>query len=91
MNLEDKLYLLGYNINEEESHLGVKNPDECKICEKRQCTYVCPAKVYEYDTKGEFLSINYDACVECGTCRIACDNISWKYPKGGFGVSYKFG
>ncbi len=37
MNLEDKL---GYNINEEESHLGVKNPDECKICEKRQCTYV---------------------------------------------------
>ncbi len=91
MKIEDKIYLLGYDIDEEGSHLGVKNPDECKRCKQKQCTYVCPAKVYEYDEKQGFLSINYDACVECGTCRIACNNIKWRYPRGGFGVSYKFG
>ena len=32
-------------------------------------------------------------CIECGTCRILCPyyNVSWKYPRGGFGVAYKFG
>jgi ferredoxin-like protein FixX len=35
-----------------------------------------------------------DGCVECGTCRIiaeATGDIEWNYPRGGYGVSFKFG
>jgi NAD-dependent dihydropyrimidine dehydrogenase PreA subunit len=38
-------------------------------------------------------TIYWSNCIECGTCRIICPfhNISWKYPAGGFGVSYRYG
>jgi ferredoxin like protein len=31
--------------------------------------------------------------LECGSCRIACPllNIEWRFPKGGYGISHKFG
>jgi len=35
-----------------------------------------------------------DGCLECGTCRIICDdyrNVDWEYPRGGYGVLFKFG
>jgi ferredoxin like protein len=31
-------------------------------------------------------------CVECGTCYAVCDSHAftrWRYPRGGFGVSYR--
>ncbi len=92
MRLEDKLYLNGYKIDEiGGSHLHIKDPDVCKTCELKQCLYICACKVYEMDENTDKIVINYDACVECGTCRIACDNIDWRYPRGGFGIAYKFG
>ena len=35
--------------------------------------------------------ISFEACLECGTCRIACEFIDWRNPKGGFGVCFRFG
>ena len=35
-----------------------------------------------------------DGCMECGTCRVLCEasgEITWNYPRGGYGVLYKFG
>ena len=35
-----------------------------------------------------------DGCLECGTCRIigeASGDIEWSYPRGGYGVLFKFG
>jgi ferredoxin-like protein FixX len=35
-----------------------------------------------------------DGCVECGTCRVIAEvtgDIEWNYPRGGYGVSFKFG
>lgn len=34
-----------------------------------------------------------ERCVECGACRIVCPygNIDWHYPRGGFGIVYRFG
>lgn len=32
--------------------------------------------------------------MECGTCRIICDdcrNVDWECPRGGYGVLFKFG
>ncbi len=92
MRLEDKLYLIGFKVDEVGgSHLAIKDKSVCLACEMKQCLYICPCGVYEIDEIKNEVSINYDACVECGTCRVSCDEIDWHYPRGGFGVAYKFG
>ncbi|VAW30005.1 Ferredoxin-like protein, FixX family, partial [hydrothermal vent metagenome] len=74
------------------SHLVIKDPAICETCVLKQCLYVCPCAVYELNENSGQIEVNYEACVECGTCRIACDdNIEWRYPRGGFGIAYKFG
>jgi ferredoxin like protein len=33
-------------------------------------------------------------CLECGTCRLLCDESTlqqWRYPPSGFGITYRFG
>jgi len=38
--------------------------------------------------------LSTDGCLECGTCRLLCSehhNVEWSYPRGGYGVLYKFG
>ncbi|NLI13257.1 MAG: ferredoxin family protein, partial [Peptococcaceae bacterium] len=53
----------------------------------------CPACLYTLKEDGE-LSFDYAGCLECGTCRIICPKegaISWQYPRGGFGVSFRYG
>jgi ferredoxin like protein len=40
------------------------------------------------------IDLTTDGCLECGTCRIICqgnNNLEWDYPRGGFGISFKFG
>ncbi|MGC9358698.1 MAG: ferredoxin family protein [Anaerolineae bacterium] len=39
------------------------------------------------------IQVAYQACVECGSCRVGCPykNIGWQLPRGGYGVAYKFG
>jgi len=40
------------------------------------------------------VEITTDGCVECGTCRIIAEpsgDIEWNYPRGGYGVLFKFG
>jgi ferredoxin like protein len=35
-----------------------------------------------------------DGCLECGTCRVICEESamsSWEYPRGGYGILFKFG
>ena len=35
-----------------------------------------------------------DGCLECGTCRLLAEpggGIAWNYPRGGYGIVYKFG
>ena len=93
MNLMDKLYLNRF-VPDNESHLKIKDPKICKEkCDAKYCTYICPAGVYSWDKESERIMIAYEGCVECGTCKYGClfSNIEWRYPRGGFGVSYKFG
>ena len=40
------------------------------------------------------VEITADGCVECGTCRVIAEpsgDIEWSYPRGGYGVLFKFG
>ncbi|HCB11279.1 MAG TPA: 4Fe-4S ferredoxin [Cyanobacteria bacterium UBA11991] len=91
MNLDKMLYTLKYTPDDE-SHLKPDN-EKCKICKSRNCTYICPAHVYEWDEELNKLIVNYENCLECGACRIACEHhcIDWRYPKGTKGVTFKQG
>ena len=90
-NLEDKLYTVKYN-SDTGSHLK-PNQEHCKECESKICTIICPAGVYEWDEEAQKLIVNYENCLECGACRIACEDCSldWEYPKGNKGVTFKQG
>ena len=72
------------------AHITVK-PEICGRCPHSLCTFVCPAQCYER-IEGK-LVFRYEDCVECGACDIACDqgSVTWKLPRGPFGVRYTFG
>lgn len=90
MKLEDKLYTVRFK-RDTQSHLVIIDQAVCAKCEGKPCTTFCPAQVYEWE-HGKIL-VGYEGCLECGTCRIGCPyaNIDWQYPRGGFGVAYKYG
>lgn len=103
MDIEKKLIHVKYKTDSE-SHL-ILNQEICKVCEDRVCLNVCPANVYKEAVSGqnlnsvtkkdgtiEVISVEYENCLECGACRIACPYgaIDWRYPKSGCGVAYKF-
>ncbi len=90
VNIKDKLGLNTYKLSKE-SHLQIDR-ELCKKCDNKCCLYICPAGVYSKDDQSE-IEVEFEACLECGTCLIACDRgaIKWNYPKGGFGVQYKLG
>ena len=87
--IEDKLTTIKYNCDSE-SQLVIDR-ELCKNCESRCCTYICPAKVYVYDENQNIINVDYENCLECGACRIACPYgaINWNYPKAGYGVVFK--
>ncbi|MEW6399018.1 MAG: 4Fe-4S dicluster domain-containing protein [Bacillota bacterium] len=96
-SVDDKLYLIRYRVDDR-SHLFVSDRQPCleKCGSKgRPCTVVCPAHVYRWEEEqGEKrIVVEYERCVECGACRIVCPhgNIDWHYPRGGFGIVYRFG
>lgn len=90
INIKDKLALDTFKPAKE-SHLEV-DQELCNKCEVKCCLYICPGRVYTLDEQGK-LKIEFEACLECGTCLIACpyDAIHWNYPQGGFGVQFKYG
>lgn len=90
-NIDDKLFKVKF-VPDETSHL-LPNPKLCEICESKVCTYVCPAKVYDWDDEQKKLVIGHENCLECGACRIVCEHkcIDWNYPKGNKGVTFKQG
>jgi ferredoxin like protein len=92
MDIDARLGLDVFKIDKETHIVVEKSP--CPSCEGRPCLRVCPAKVYTEGEGGKILA-RYEGCLECGTCLIACPSpgvlLKWKYPRGGFGVHYRFG
>lgn len=90
-SIEDKLFLDRFNV-EENSHLVIKDGEVCfNDCGEQPCLYICPANVYRLEH--DRISVNYEGCLECGSCRIGCPrlNIEWRFPTGGYGIRHKFG
>lgn len=91
--LERKLALNAYNVDPNHAHIWIIDSQACLHCERQQCINCCPAACYSPKEDGTVL-FSYEGCVECGTCRIVCnefDNIGWTYPTGGHGIQYRFG
>jgi ferredoxin like protein len=71
-------------------HIVVK-VERCLHCEGRPCLVACPARLFVWEN-GQMV-FTCEGCLECGTCKVVCDQeaVSWRYPRGGFGVSYRWG
>lgn len=92
LKLEDKLFATKFKADDE-SHLIIIDQNNCQKCVHKQCIAACPAKCYRQEEDGR-VAVAFEGCLECGTCRIVCNefrNIDWRYPKGGYGVIYRFG
>ena len=94
INVEEKLYQNRYRVDHGRPHIRILKPDVCRSdCGTQQCTYVCPAGCYKAEGNGTVILIT-DGCLECGSCRIICDehrNVEGEYPRGGHGILFKFG
>ena len=89
MKIDDKLALNLFHVDKD-PHIQV-DQEICRKCPHKICTFVCP--VENYTLEGDNVVFSWEGCLECGTCQIVCDQgaITWDYPRGGFGISYRFG
>ena len=95
IKVEEKLYQNRYIVDEGRPHIYIKDADLCASgCKDQACTFCCPANCYTKNEEGGGVTLVTDGCLECGTCRVICQdlgNVAWNYPRGGYGISYKFG
>ena len=90
MGIEERLGANKFLVDDEEPHI-ILDKETCAKCSKKPCTFVCPAALYVVK-EGE-ITFDYAGCLECGTCRIACPSshmMKWNYPRGTFGVEYRY-
>ncbi|MHC1727667.1 MAG: ferredoxin family protein [Syntrophobacteraceae bacterium] len=92
MSIEQLLGLNKFQVDDEQAHIKV-NKEVCRTCPGKPCTLACPAGLYVLK-EGE-ISFDYAGCLECGTCRVVCPNsekaLEWAYPRGGFGIQFRYG
>jgi len=92
VKVEEKLYQNRYLVDAGRPHIRVK-PHQTPSKGLQALVTMCPAGCYSQSEAGQ-VEITADGCMECGTCRIVTQTtgeIEWNYPRGGFGVLYKFG
>jgi len=90
--LQKKLFQNRYLVDAERPHIVVR-PHVTPSKNLLALTKTCPAGCYSQNEQGQ-VEIAVDGCLECGTCRVVCGptgEITWRYPRGGFGVMFKFG
>lgn len=87
ISLEDRLFLVQRNFGKK-SHIGV---DQAAFQRDpvKPILFLCPAKVFILNQSNGECIVNYENCLECGTCQVASRYVRWTNPDGGSGVSYK--
>ena len=91
LGIERLLSFDKFVVDDEEKHI-VLNREVCAQCPTRTCISACPAGLYTL--KDGEISFDCAGCLECGTCRVVCPRpgaIEWNYPRGGFGIVYRYG
>ena len=91
MEPADKLSL-DFFKNDQESHIII-HQEVCRGCEFKPCISICPGGLYSVSEETGEVLIEYAGCLECGSCRVACPHgaLEWNYPRGGFGVQFRYG
>lgn len=89
MSIEERLSTLHFTVDDT-PHIVVDG-DRCRPCGRHSCLTFCPAQCFTAKDEGG-IAYYHVGCLECGTCLILCagEAISWAYPKGGYGISYRF-
>lgn len=92
VNVEEKLFQNRYYVDVGHPHIRIKDEAVCVQCDLQSCVICCPAGCWRREEGGR-IDLVVDGCLECGTCRIVCEpkNVDWNYPRGGFGILFKFG
>ena len=87
--IEDKLALNKFDVDQE-VHIRIKE-DICFQCKEQDCLYACPAGCFT--AVEDHITFSFEGCLECGSCRIACDKdaVDWTLPRAGFGICYVYG
>ena len=88
-SIAPRLMTLQYNVDET-AHIVVDGA-HCATCAPHPCLRFCPAKCFTPNPK-QGIDYYHAGCVECGACLLHCprDAVKWEYPRGGFGVNYRF-
>jgi ferredoxin like protein len=91
MKIEEKIALDAIK-NDKESHIKL-DQEKCGACKKRVCIAICPGHLYTHNEETGEMVVEYAGCLECGSCMIACTSgaVTWEYPKGEYGVQYRYG
>lgn len=89
--IDEKLASLRF-VCDNNSHIKLKS-EVCRSCKGKECLNFCPAEVYKLQENGEDIEVEFENCLECGTCRLSCpfSAVDWQYPKDSSGATFKFG
>lgn len=95
VNVDALLIANKYNVDEESAHIELASKDLASLPAEEfgKLVRVCPAGLYRENEQGE-RSFDYAGCLECGTCRIACEDTiisKWNNPEPMMGVQYRYG
>lgn len=91
VNVDVKLGINKFNVDEHQPHIIIKTQPDHQVLEV--LTKACPAGLYKKQDDGS-VRFDYAGCLECGTCRILGLTSAlekWEYPRGTFGVDYRYG
>lgn len=92
LSVSDRLAKNVFVTDEDDPHITIDNT----VADKTRlylAVAACPAKVYTISADGSVCA-DSAACLECGTCLAVCppgNGLTWHYPRGGFGVSFREG
>ncbi|MEC3977299.1 ferredoxin family protein [Amycolatopsis sp. H20-H5] len=91
VSFEDRMSTVDFQVSPR-AHIVVDSA-VCRSCTTQECVTACPADLFVPTADGGIL-FNYEQCFECGTCYLLCGKqgaISWTYPDGGDGVTFRQG
>jgi ferredoxin like protein len=91
-SITERLARNTYHLDDDENHIEVNQEIARRTGTGKLLVRICPAQVYGEAPDGT-ISVNYAACLECGTCNAmaAPGALMWHYPRGGFGIAYREG
>ena len=90
--IAERLGRVLFTLDQGSSHIEVDQDASRATGAGALLALVCPAHVYRVEADGT-VGVDHAACLECGTCLAVAPPgvLRWRYPRGGFGVTYREG